>query len=50
MNVALISTMITPSLEYSPDKLGDIDFGYDQRNVQSRNFSSSGSKAGKVVK
>ena len=50
MNVALISTMITPSLEYSPDTLGDIEFGYDQRTVPSRNSSSIGTKRGKEVK
>jgi len=41
LNIALISTTITPSLEYSPDALEGLELrSDDQRDMLARNFSS----------
>jgi hypothetical protein len=47
LNIALISTTITPSLEYSPDALEGMELrSDDQRDMRSKNSSSEGINGG----
>jgi hypothetical protein len=47
LNIALISTTITPSLEYSPDTLEGMELrSDDQRDMRSKNSSSEGINGG----
>jgi hypothetical protein len=47
LNIALISTTITPSLEYSPDALEGMELrSDDQRDMRSKNSTSEGINGG----